>query len=790
MPIGAGTRLGPYEITGSLGAGGMGQVFRAKDTRLGREVAVKVPFEDVASDATQRQRFQREARAVAALNHPHICTIHDVGSESGIDFLVLEVLQGESLASRLRRGPLPLDEALARGIEIARALDCAHQAGIVHRDLKPGNVMLTASGAKVLDFGLARITRGDTDTPMAPAGTITAPLTEAAAVLGTLPYMAPEQVEGRAADTRADVFAFGATLYEMLTSKRAFDATSSPGLLAAILRGETPSLLAVQPDLPPALDRIVRTCLQKDPEARFASMHDVAMGLQWVRDEQEAGPRSGTSASDVPPRRRSRFAIAVVGVTAAVLGAAVSWVAQRPGPSPPPTLVRVEIVPSPADPINVGQTTPSLAMSRDGTRIAYASGRAGAGPLIVRDIGDVMPRRVEGAPPGRNPFFSPDGQWIGFFDAGRLGKVAVAGGTPIVVTATDREPRGASWAEDGTIVYATTDLETGLWRVSDAGGTPTLLTKPNRDQGEADHVLPSVLPGGRGILFTILDAAGDSPRVAVLNSRDQSQTVLVPGAASAYYVDGYLVYAASGTLFAVRFNLDRLRVEGDPLTLANGVLMGTAAGAYYAVSQAGTIAYVPETATPDPPRTLVWLDRKGTETPLNAPPRPYRTVRLSPDGQRIAVQISDQRRDVWTWDLQRQTLIQITSDNREESAPIWTPDGRRLVFNSRRAGGANLYRQLADGTGTAEPLTEGQSTFVPTSITSDGGVLLGHSSIPKAWTLFVLPLGKRAPPEPLLRTPDSQRTPVVSPNGRFIAYQSQTQSGTVWTRSTSGLFPM
>ncbi len=416
MPIGAGTRLGPYEITGPLGAGGMGQVFRAKDTRLRRDVAVKVLFEDGANDATQRLRFQREARAAAALNHPHICTIHDVGSESGIDFLVLEVLQGESLASRLRRGPLPLDEALARGIEIARALDCAHQAGIVHRDLKPGNVMLTASGAKVLDFGLARITRGDTDTPMAPAGTLTAPLTEAAAVLGTLPYMAPEQVEGRAADARADVFAFGATLYEMLTGKRAFDATSSPGLLAAILRGETPSLLAVQPDLPPALERIVRACLQKDQEARFSSMHDVAMDLQWVRDENWAGPPSGTNASDGSPRRRSRFTITVVALTAAVLSAAVSWVAQRPGTSPSPTLVRVEVVPSAADPINVGTTTPTLAMSRDGTRIAYASGTGGAGPLIVRDIGDLMPHRVEGAPQVRSPFFSPDGQWIGFFD--------------------------------------------------------------------------------------------------------------------------------------------------------------------------------------------------------------------------------------------------------------------------------------------------------------------------------------------------------------------------------------
>ena len=291
-------------------------------------------------------------------------------------------------------------------------------------------------------------------------------------------------------------------------------------------------------------------------------------------------------------------------------------------------------------------------------------------------------------------------------------------------------------------------------------------------------MFPFVLPRGRGILFTILDAASATPKVAVLDSRNQSQTILIPGAASASYTDaGYLVYAASGTLFAVRFDLDRLTVEGDPLTLANGVLMGTGAGAYYAVSQGGTLAYVPETATSDPPRTLVWLDRQGTETPLNAPPRPYRTVRLSPDGQRIGLTINDQRRDVWTWDLQRQTLIQVTSDGREDAMPSWTPDSQRLVFNSRRAGGANLYRQLADGTGAAEPLTEGQSTFVPTSITSDGGLLFGHSSIPRAWTLFVLPLGKSGPPEPLLPSLESYTAPAISPNGRFIAYRSQAQYG-------------
>ena len=494
--------------------------------------------------------------------------------------------------------------------------------------------MLTASGAKVLDFGLARITRGDTDRPMAPAGTITAPLTEAAAVLGTLPYMAPEQVEGRVADARADIFAFGATLYEMLTGKRAFDAPSSPGLLAAILRGETPSLLALQPTLPPALDRIVRTCLQKDPDARFASMRDVALQLQWVRDDQRRGPGSDSLASVAPARRRSWLTLAVVGLTAAVLGALIGWVAQRPGTTASPTLMRVEVIPSPADPINVGTTSAPLAMSRDGRRLAYASGSAASGgpspgsggPLVIREIGELMPRRVEGAPQVRDPFFSPDGQWVGYYSGGPgLKKIPVAGGTPIEIVAGRLPLRGASWADDGSIVYATTDPGTGLFRVSDAGGTPIVLTTPNKDQREADHVLPFVLPGGRGILFTILDAAADNPRVAVLDSRDQSQRVIIPGAASAQYIDaGYIVYAASGTLFAVRFNLDELRVEGEPQTLANGVLMATAAGAYYAVSSTGSLAYVPATATPDPPRTLVWVDRKGIETPLNAPARAYR----------------------------------------------------------------------------------------------------------------------------------------------------------------------
>lgn len=786
-PLVPGARLGPYEIVAPLDAGGMGALFRARDVRLGREVAVKVPLVAAGSDPIGRERFQREARAIAALTHPHICTVHDVGFESGVDYLVLELLQGESLASRLKRGPMPVDEALARAIEIAGALSQAHRAGIVHRDLKPGNVMLTPSGAKVLDFGLARITRGWSDRPMGPAATITASLTEAAAVLGTLPYMAPEQVEGRVADAPADIFAFGATLYEMLTGKRAFDAPSSPGLMAAILRGESPSLLELQPAFPPALDRIVRTCLQKDPEARFASMRDLAMNLQWVRHDQARGTGSDSPAPVASAARRSWMTIAVAGLTATALGVLMGWVARQPQTSAPSPMMRFEVIPSPVDPINVGTTTPTLAMSRDGRRLAYASGSASSGgPLVIREIGELMPRRVESAPEARDPFFSPDGQWVGYYGGSSgLRKIPVTGGTPVEIVAGGASFRGASWDEDGTIVYATTDPNDGLFRVSDAGGTPIVLTTPNKDLGEADHVLPFVLPDGRGILFTILDGAADNPRVAVFDPRDRSQRVVIPGAASAQYVNsGHIVYAAAGTLFAVRFNLDELRVEGEPQTVANGVLMATAAGAYYAASPTGSLAYVPATATPDPPRTLVWVDRRGAEIPVNAPARAYRTVRLAPDGQRIAVEINDQQRDVWIWDMRRRILTPITDNRREDQMPIWTPDGERLVFQSRRDGaGGNLYLQAADGSGAAEPLTTGPATFVASSITSDGATLLGNSSLPKAWTLFVKPLGKRAPATPLLLSPSSQNYPAASPNMRFIAYQSNESGRTeIWVR--------
>ncbi len=477
--------------------------------------------------------------------------------------------------------------------------------------------------------------------------------------------------------------------------------------------------------------------------------------------------------------------IAIVALTAAALGGVVIWLARRPTPARVPPPMRVEIVPSPEDPINVATTTSTLAISPDGQMLAWASDRHRdrnrGGPLIVRDIDELLPRRVEGAAQVRDPFFSPNGQWIAFYNPQGLMKIPAAGGTPsVIVPYTGEAFRGASWAGDGRIVHGTVDAETGLMRVSDAGGTATVLTRPDKGRGEADHVLPSVLPDGRGILFTILDAAANTQRVAVLDLRDQSQKVLVDGASNAHYIDaGYLVYVTSGSVVAVRFDLDRLTVHGEPVTLARDVLMGTAVGASYAVSQTGTLAYVPATATLNAPRTLVWVDRKGIETPMNIPARPYLSVRLSPDGQHVAVAIGDEQRDVWTLDLQRLALTRITTDPVVDWAPTWTSDGRRLVFSRRDGAGNNLYRQAADGTGAAEPLTKGISTFFPGSITPDGSHLIGNSSIPRAWTLFALPLSKPGPAKPLVISPLASRYfPALSPNGRFVAYTSDEGGGT------------
>jgi serine/threonine-protein kinase len=513
----------------------MGEVYEARDTLLGRRVAIKILSAELSIDSSARDRLVREAKALAALSHPNIGAIY--GLEMGANdasgrpatALVLELIEGQTLAEKVARGPLSIADALHVGAQVACALATAHEKGIVHRDLKPANIKVTPAGVvKVLDFGLAK-TLVDAD---ATGNTRTEMVTHHGTVLGTPAYMSPEQVRGQDVDARTDVWAFGCVLYEMLAGRRAFDGSTSSDCMSAVLEREPDwSLLPSQTSS--ETRALLRRCLQKDRTRRLRDTGDVQLMLE---DSSAAVP---TGASPPAEHRRSLIA-ALFALAAAMLGGIAVWVARPNGPAIEPSSMRVEIVPSASDPVNVATTTPNLAMSRDGTRLAWASysqDPSSGGPLVVRDVGELMPRRVEGAPRVRDPSFSSDGQWVLYYSGGPgLYKVPTAGGTPTTILTEVAGARGTSWAEDGTIVYATTEPETGLLRVSDSGGTPTVLTTPDKNQGEADHVLPSVLPNGRGILYTVLHTAAE-PSVAVFDTRNQSQKMLIPGAASAHYID-------------------------------------------------------------------------------------------------------------------------------------------------------------------------------------------------------------------------------------------------------------
>jgi eukaryotic-like serine/threonine-protein kinase len=786
--IAAGTRLGPYAISASIGAGGMGEVYKATDTRLDRTVAIKVLPEHVASDPELKQRFEREAKTLAALSHPHICPIHDVGSQNGIDFLVMEYLEGETLEQRLKKGALSLDQALQIGIQITDALSAAHRAGIVHRDLKPGNIMLTKSGAKLLDFGLAKTAAPAVAGSLSMLPTTPPSLTAQGAILGTFQYMAPEQLEGHEADARTDIFAFGAVLYEMVTGRKAFEGRSQASLIAAILEREPAPLSSLQPMSPPALDRIVKKCLAKNPDVRWHTAHDLHDELRWVADQ--GSPASVRTTPLVTSQPAGRRRLATIGVTATLVGAVLAagtvWYAIRATPS---ALVRMEITTAGGTGFRADGAERDLAITPDGSRLVYH----GRDQLLVRALDQLTPIALTGLGEPHGPFVSPDGQWVGFFDGTALKKVAITGGPPVTVTAADgTNPRGATWGDDGTIVYATSSLATGLHRVAAAGGEPTVLTTPDRKRGEADHSWPEFLPGGEAVLFTITPATGglDSAQIAVLDLRRKSQTVLVRSGSHARYVPtGHLVYAAGGTLRAVAFDLATRTVTGTPVPVIERVLTTPQGAVDAAVAATGTLIYAAGSIG-GAQRSLVWVDRQGREAPVRAPVRSYLFPRLSPDGTRVAVRSEDQEDDLWVWDVQRATLTRRTFEPGLDSTPVWTPDGRGLIFSSGRTGAQNLYWQAADGTGAVTRLTVSDNQQLATGITPDGTrVIFSEATSDRQRDLRLLTLTPTVPTSPssavehasaaearpvttLLETRFEERGGVVSPDGRWLAYES------------------
>lgn len=762
MPPDLGTRIGVFEITGSLGAGGMGEVYRARDSRLKRDVALKILPELFAADSERLARFQREAELLASLNHPHIAAIYGLEESAHVRALVLELVEGETLADRIARGPMPVDDALPIAREIAEALEAAHEQGIIHRDLKPANIKITPAGAvKVLDFGLAKLAEPAAATAaasphalsMSPTITSPAMATGIGVLLGTAAYMSPEQAKGRPADKRADMWAFGCVLFEMLTGKRAFDGGDLTEVLGAVVRLD-PDWSALPPATPSALHILLRTCLAKDRRMRRIE----ATAALFVLDNVPA--LAGVPAPREPLRpgsRRMAASTAAAFLLGASLSGAAVWWATRAVPS---RVVRSEI--TTGGPMAFATTgDKDLAITPDGTRIIYR----GINELNVRTLDALEPALITGLGAPRGVFVSPDGDWIGFFDGNSvLKKVAMTGGPPVTVSSGDGfASRGGTWGPDGSIVYATSAADTGLVRVSASGGESAVLTTPNREGGEGDHVWPEFLPDGRGVLFTILGSGGlDNAQIAVLDLASGTSKVVVRGGHHAHYVaTGHLVYGANGTLRAVAFDLGRREAAGAPVRVLEGVLTTTAGAVDAAVAADGTLVYVSGRGLTGGSRSLVWVTRDGREEPIPAPPRMYVALRLSPDGTRAAIDTADQENDLWVWNFARQTLTRLTFAPVNDDFPVWTPDGRRIIFS--RAG---LWSRAADGTGPEERMTTVNA--LATSFAPDGKQLV----VTVQNDIGLLPLDGSGHVSPLVQTRFNEGHGEISPDGKWLAYQS------------------
>jgi Tol biopolymer transport system component/predicted Ser/Thr protein kinase len=763
LAILAGKRLGPYEILSAIGAGGMGEVYRARDTRLERIVAVKILPDHLSDRAELRERFEREARTIASLNHPHICTLHDIGQQDGTDFLVMEYLEGETLAERLKKGPLPLDQVLQYAIEIADALDKAHRKGITHRDLKPANIMITKSCTKLLDFGLAKL-RG----PQAAVANLSALPTEGSGltaqgtILGTLQYMAPEQLEGKEADARTDIFAFGVVVYEMATGKKAFEGKSQASLIAKILETDPPSMSSLQPMTPPALDRVVKTCLAKDPDDRWQSASDLRRELKWIAASRETEISAAAALNRARPQR-ARGLIAALACLIAIAGVGI-WIL-KPAPSLPITR---SVFSLPAGEQLAGLGQPAVALSPSGNQIVYVAIQNNLQQLYLRSMNSFEARPVPGTEGATGPFFSPDGQWIGFAAGDKIKKVPITGGPAVTLATipTALQQFSATWGADNTIVFQGSAFG-DLMRLSAAGGSPQVLTTPDRIKGEFAVRWPAFLPQEKGVLYTAIVGPAEAP-LKVFDLRTSRQRALGQNAANPHYSPtGHLVYAQGGTLFAAPFDVTGLEVTGAGLPVIEGVMQSAAGGAQYSLSENGSLAYVPGSNL-GVRTTLVWVDRQGKEQALPAPASSsYANPRISPDGRHAAVSNQSQ---VWVYDFSRDTLSRLTFVETQVGNNAWTPDGKRVVFQSGTP--LNLFSQPADGSGKAERLATSQYRQAPGSWSPDGKLLAFIETSPTTGQdIWILRLSDRKA-EPFLRTPANEGAPQFSPDGHWLAYAS------------------
>jgi Tol biopolymer transport system component len=776
---------GRYEILGQIGAGGMGEVYRAIDKNLGRHIAIKVLPSAFAEDKERMARFEREAKLLAVLNHSNIAAIHGLEESEGRRFLVLELAEGETLQARLNRGALPVEEALETCRELAEGLEAAHEKGIIHRDLKPGNIMITPEGkVKILDFGLAKAYGGETtNVDIEKSPTITAQMTEPGVILGTAAYMSPEQARGRAADRRADIWAFGCVLYECLTGSRAFHGETVSDTLAHILKGE-PDWSKLPAETQTRIKVLLRRCLEKDPNKRLHDIADARLEIETPADY---------TAQGVLARRRLSF-LWLVACTALALfaGILVDHVLIRHPPSTlsaPIVTSTIKVEPGHwLDGLRRAQdgerpSRTSMAISADGRILVYSAIEENPGPqakpqLYLRRMnqGEAMP--IVGTEGGINPFLSPDSRWVGFWEDGKLKKVPVEGGVPTTLCDA-AEIFGASWSPDDSIVFAEGQYSR-LLRVSADGGKPESLTSPEPKREEGIQRLPSWLPNGKAVLITVMRHPWDSqPGIALLRPDTREWHTLLPDAADAKYVPtGHLVFLRQGTLMAVRFDAVNLKVVGQPSPIVDNVMQtfvawggnNTGAG-QFSISDSGSLVYAAGGVLPDMQNSLVWVDQRGSEQPV-APLRfPFQAPRLSPDGQRIAYVTQGREWQVFIYDLNTDTNSRLTHEGMSARA-IWTPDGERIIFHWRESSASNLFSQPYDGSSPMERLTTSDDPQYIGSWSSDGKTLAlveSHSNAGHDIALLEISSGRM---RPFLNSQFNETFPEFSPDGRWIAYAS------------------
>ena len=780
MPLTSGTKLGPHEIIGPLGAGGMGEVYRARDTRLDRSVAIKVLPAHLSSSPDLKLRLEREARAISSLQHPHICVLHDIGHQDGIDYLVMEYLEGETLADRLRKGPLPIEHAIQIGIEISDALDKAHRRGIIHRDLKPGNIMLTKGGAKLMDFGLAKpgalAASASTDfdrglTPSSPTSPLAIPtgavnsLTMAGTVIGTFQYMAPEQIEGKEADARSDIFALGAVLYEMVTGKRAFEGKSQISVASAILEKDPEPISAIRQTISPALEHVISRALSKDPEKRWQSAGDVRAELEWA--SQPGNTAVGAKLASVSgPRLRWLLTLA-----AAVAAAALLTLALTIWRKPPESHRLVASIAPPEDTAFdlTGDVGAPPVISPDGLTLAFGAGNR----LWLRSLETGETRALEGTENPSFPFWSPDSRRIAYFSGGKLRIVDTAGGAPVTVCEA-QNARGGAWNTHGVLLFAP-NIRGGLYQVPATGGTPVQVTTLDTSK-HSTHRWPQFFPDGDHFLYLATNHAGKAEfsgiYAASLSKLQEPARLLLRSDANALYASGYLLFMRQSDLLAQRFDLGRMQLQGDAVRISDRTLndQGIWRGVF-TVSENGRLTYMNGTNAAEAGQ-LTWFDTNG-HTLGTIGERGSNDARVSPDGHKVALEYGTQP-DVWIFDTVSGLRTRLTTTS-VDSNPVWSPDGKQIVYLDIPPNGskARMVVRAADGTGGDRLFAQEDQWESPTSWSPDGKYILYNRGDPGATDIYVMPVAVDQKPFPFVATPEWERDAVFSPDGRWVAYTSR-----------------